>query len=265
MRPMFKAVLGFGALALAGGNLAHAGFTPINPPPIGEDTHQAIFNEVYGGDFVPSGLNFTNGNITAIRVEDYADEGPNPLMPMNVVTAFGLDDQLWLAGYQFASAEAKFAAFGQNFGYFEGTDSTTYVKLFDQTGYAFDVGGEADLTALSGKLLRWARGGEDRVVSSRMSDNADGQDHMVTYFIQEGGSPNGEILTGATLPETVKWLIFFEDKFEGEYKYDFDFNDLVVEITATRITGNIPEPTSLAGLMGGALLGLRCRRSRRIA
>jgi hypothetical protein len=244
---------------------ALAGFTPINPPPVNEATHQQIFSAVYGGNFVPTGLlnlDYSNGTVTATRVHDFPDPSVGlRFEPLSLINTYGSDDQLWLADFQFASAEAKFAVFEQNFGYFEGEDGMTYHKLFDQSGLIYNVSGEANLAEVSGKLIRWARGGEDRVVSSRPSDNEDGMDHMVTYLITGLDEPmviDGQQVRGQQ-NSLIRWLVFFEDKFQGEEKFDFDFNDLVVEITALPV---IPEPSTLALAALGSVFGLRRRHPR---
>ena len=254
------------AMALGGAQVL-AGFTPINSPPLGEDTHQAIFSAVYGGSFVQNGLDYSNGAITAYRVEDFTDANFDlsdiqSLVPENAQGVLNADDQLWQADFQLASAEAKFAAFQQRFGYYDGLADTTYHELFEQTGYAYDVAGSADITALAGKTIRWARGGEDRIVSSRPMDNADLQDHMVTYLIvdQNQNPPEQTPTVGrGASPRTLTWLLFWEDKFLGEQLADFDFNDLVVEITAAE-SEIVPEPASGAFLLAGLLLARQRRR-----
>jgi hypothetical protein len=244
---------------------ARAGFTPINPPPFGEDTHQEILTAIYGGEFVstgPLGLDFTNGAISATRIEDFFEPTGNGHEPLSLINDYGTDDQIWEADFQFASAQAKFAVFQQNFGYFLGLDDDTYHKLFDQTGLIYDVDGESSLAEVSGQTIRWGRGGEDRVVSSRMSDNEDGKDHMVTYLITGVNQPvmvDGQQVRGTPNNDLIRWLVFFEDKFQGEFKFDFDFNDLVVEITALP-KDVIPEPGSMALLGIGAMAFLRRTR-----
>jgi hypothetical protein len=242
---------------------ARAGFTPINPPPFGEDTHQEIFSAVYGGNFVPTGalnLDFTNGTITATRVEDFVDPtlSLSRFEPLSLINSYGSDDQIWQADFQFASAEAKFAVFQQKFGYFLGLDGNEYHNLFDQTGLIYNVQGESSLAEVSGQVIRWARAGEDRIVSSRPSDNADGMDHMVTYQITGVDQPviiDGQQVRGQQ-NNLIRWLVFFEDKFQGEQLFDFDYNDLVVEITATT---PIPEPGIAMPLVLAGLLGRRRR------
>ena len=228
---------------------ARASFTPINSPFFtNEDGVQKILNATYGGTFTPSGLNFSNGTITAVRVEDIVST-PGIVTPPNGSP----DDQLWQANFQLSSAEAIFGSFNQQFGYYLGASGGSYVNLFNVVGvpntpgWGYDVTGGADLSSLSGKLLRWARAGQSRIVSSLIADNTDGKDHMVTYNIQ--GLNNGK----------VTWLLMFEDKFTGEAYADFDYNDLVVQITALPQVP-IPEPVAIAPLILCGALGLRRKR-----
>lgn len=234
---------------------ARAAFTPYNPPPSGEDSRVQILNNIYGATFTASGLDFTsNHGVNAIRVQDIFDTGtllPDP-HTLAQSEAVGNDDQVWTANFRLASAEAKFASYGQEFGYFDGTSSTTYHKLFNETGsgYAVDEVGTTDLSFLSNHTLRWARGGQSRVFSSRNSDNSDGLDHMITYRIE--GLDDGKLT----------WLLFWEDLLPGEGP-DYDYNDMVIQITAVpTVQGLIPEPATL-GLLMPALLLVGRRQARR--
>jgi len=263
-RTLFACAAAAAALVFAGAPTARAAFTTVNPP-VGEETHAEILSHIYGGTFHATGVgnhDYTNGSITAERVEDSTVSTTNLSTGVsNIVVGNPTpDDQLWLADYKLASAKAKYAVYNQEFGYYDGAAGGTYTKLFDQTGWGYNVNGDADLSRLSGHLLRWARGGESRVVSSQQIDNADAMDHMVTYHIV-ANSPT-QALAGTTLkvpPASVEtWLLFWEDKFKNEALADFDFNDLVVEVQASAI----PEPTSLASLAAIGLMGMGMSRKR---
>lgn len=207
---------------------AKAGFTEVH-------THsRAIFKHAYGGPFRRDGLNFSNGEITATRVDDAGD-------------------QIWQQSDAIVSARAvaAFSRMHQTFGYFNGTGGGTLNPLFTVTGRNFHVAGETGALPMIGKY-RLGREGEGRVFSSSPTDNKDGRDHMVTYAIT--GIPNQ--------PSNVQtWMLFWEDK--PARTSDFNFNDLVVELkTDPPLSVNAPPPplaiplppAGLSGLTG--LLGL---------
>ncbi len=256
MRSSFAPSVVFAAL-VAATTPVFAAFTPVNPPPYGDDTHREVLSVVYGGNFqpVPGTLDLSNGSLVAVRIDDYQQSvptGPEQIAPTNLVGGpMGSDDQFWQADFRLASAEAIFGVYRQEFGYFDGISGGNYVKLFDQTGYGYNVDGSADLSSLSGHVLRWARGGENRVLSSLPSDNADGLDHMVTYRID--GLADARNLGMST------WVLMWEDKYPWEQNADFDYEDMVVQIKAMPI----PEPTMAGLLLAGALLGISTFRGKR--
>lgn len=230
-----------------------AGYTQINPP-TGEDNHPMIFSFIYGGKFTASGYDYTNGTITAHRVDDYVSINNAPAAPGALVGDPGTTDQTWSANYTYSAVDAKFAVNSQNFGYIN--SSNQYTKVFDQTGWGYQVGENmtGSLAAASGQTIRFARDSNDDhfLMSSLPSDNVDGKDHMVTYEII-----NNSVSSAAAPIRT--WMLFFEDAPVGAQVADFDFNDLVVEVQAYANTA-VPEPTTL-GLAGLGLLAMRRRRA----
>jgi MYXO-CTERM domain-containing protein len=233
-------IAGLAGLVLAAGN-ASAGFTAVNAPStMGEMSHEQILEGIYGGNFSPAGVNYTNGAVTATRIDDFGVGGMLNLAMGGPGTA---DDSVWNDGVAAAAAEARFAGFEQNFGYFNGASGGAFTQLFATSGSGFAVSGSG-LVDFTGGTWRWGRTGGPNVHSGLASENADGVDHMVTYRITGLG--------GATT-----WLVFFEDKNMGDEEADFDYNDLVVEIVA------VPTPMAagmgLAGLAGVA--GVRRRRT----
>ena len=230
---------------------AFGGFTPIGPPHPGEDSHAQILSSIYGGNFTPAGsVDFSNGLLLAKRVDDFFfGEAGDPLDMGGPTGGEDDTDQTWRAPFTNAIAEARFAAFEQSFGYFLGSSGGTFQELFDVEGEGYDVTGQAPLPVIANQLLRWGRNGDNGLFSSRIADNTDNQDHMVTYQILDavptagGGDPR------------IRWVVFWEDIRSGEPFEDWDFNDLVVEITA------IPEPASFASFGLLALLGMRRRRA----
>jgi hypothetical protein len=250
MRLVFAIALACAVATTVFSSSALASFTTINAPYFAnEEARNQIFSTVYGGTFTPTApgsLDYSNGTLTAVRVEDI-NSAPGALPLSDPYGNGSPDDQLWQADFKLASAKAIFGAYNQEFGYIDGASGGSYVKLFDASGWAYGVTGGADISSLSGHTLRWARGGESRVFSSKNSDNPDGLDHMVTYSIRGLG---GNQLT---------WLVMWEDKLPGEPYADFDYNDLVVQITATAV----PEPAAVSAMLGlGALTTLRRRRTK---
>ena len=229
-------------------------------------THAQILSHVYGGTFTPSlgrAFDLTNGTIVAERIEDRVNpsirEGGGEGRPINMAGdgfAEGTGgpeptDQLWNANFTGATAEAKFALYPQDFGFFDGATGGSYRKLFDLQGSGFNVTGVANLAPAAGHLIRWGRSGEARTFSSREADNSDAYDHLITYEIHNvppQGVPGGG--------STTRWLIFWEDAFLNEPS-DLDYNDLVVEIRATAV----PEPAMGALALLG-LFGALARRGR---
>lgn len=230
-------------LAAAGPALANS-YTPVLPPPGAELSHLEIFDLVYGGaPFVQTDENFSNGTIDALRVFDanFANE------TIHIVTGDENDiDQIWTDGVAIVSAEAKFAALGQSFGWNAGGSSSDgdgataipgdYVELLTDA----DIGGPAMEVMITGDFLWGVNPSSGDTWWSRQSQNGVGEkDHLVTYKI------NG--LPAADPAETV-WLLFWEDLPPSG---DDDFNDFVVQITAT-----VPEPSTGLLLLGGLLLAL---------
>jgi hypothetical protein len=245
----------FGTLSTAlvcvlSASTAFGGFTTIRPPHPGEDSHAQIFSEIYGGTFVPVGsVDFSNGLLFAKRIDDFfVGEAGDPLDMGGPTGGEDDTDQTWRAQFTNAIAEARFAAFEQSFGYYLGATGGSFQELFDVEGEGYDVTGQAPLPLIANQLLRWGRNGDNGLFSSRIADNTDNEDHMVTYQIIPSVPSAGE-------DPRVRWVVFWEDIRRGEPFEDFDFNDLVVEITA------IPEPASLASLGLVALLGMRRRRA----
>jgi len=218
-------------------------YTTIQPPGGGELSHLEILDLIYDSGFVvtgPSLLDFTNGPITATRVWD-TDDGDETL---HVYQGDANDvDRIWTDGTIRVSAQVKYAGHDQSFGWNQGGLGTSYQELLTEV----DLGGPAVAIDITGDFL-WGsqpqNGGAPEQWWSEQTLNNDGEDHLVTYFIQ--GLPD---LEGVTV-----WLQFWEDL---PSLGDADFNDFVIEVQA------VPEPGTLV-LAGLALAGFaahrRCRR-----
>jgi hypothetical protein len=251
----FGAAAAVGVLAIAvAAPAARASFTAISAPTtVGEDTHEKILENIYGGNFVKSGVNYSNGTVNVLRIDDsMTNNGVLGMVDGGPGTA---SDQIWHDGFTDAFAKVRYAKDNQAFGYWEGTSGGTYQKLFDVSGTGYAVSGGTLLADMRGKSWRWGR---SRYTNGQMSslptENVDDADHMVTYQVQ--GLPNSR---GQTV-----WLLFWEDRNLGDTPNtgfsDRDINDLVVEL---RASGVVPEPATI-GLAGVALGAVALRRRRRI-
>jgi len=220
------AALGLSVLAASN---AQAGFTTINPPNYGkggEATQAEILSNSYGGSFTSNGLNFTNGTLTATRIDDN-------------------NDQFFSGDLTSSKALATFADFKQGFGYGPTASPTT---LFNVGGDEFSVTGSTGAVDLPAKysFVRTPGTGANSgtVVSSTDLANKDGKDHLVTY-----------LLTGAGITEKT-YVLFWEDKLASK-RSDFDFNDLAVEVKGVNAVV-VPLPAAawsgLVTLAGGALV-----------
>ena len=232
---------------------ARANLTTVHAPYSGEASQAQILSHVYGGTFGPAGFSepsYTNGPVTATRVDDFlAGGGPGTDLHLVLPAPGGsTTDQLWVDGIAIASAEAKFAAYSQKFGY---KDVGSYVNLFDVTGSQYAVSGDASHQFSMGVPWNWARSGQGGNFYSQQSANQDKSDHMVTYQISG--------LAGLDPGETV-WMLFWED-LPGSFtsgSSDRDFNDLAVEVRATPVP--LPGADILAMIGFAGLSVLRYRR-----
>lgn len=149
-------------------------------------------------------------------------------------------DQVWSGGIKSARALARFADQLQAFGVKVGGTTT---KLFDVTGSAYAVAGSSAAMDLPGSY-EFVRLGEGKKFSSVDAKNSDGMDHMVTYMVSGDGIKN------------KTYVLFWEDLAKNQKNADFDFEDMVVEVTKTAV---IPLPAAawsgLATLAMGGLFG----------
>ncbi len=238
---------------LAAAPSSRAAFTTILPPPHGEDSHERIFETLYGSDFSRHGVNYLNTSaaISAMRIDDSL---PTPGVLGLVDGAPGqAADAVWHDGFVTAAARARFAGLSQSFGYYDGASGGSYVNLFNVTGSGYAVTGEASLIDMRGLTFRWVRGGGGTGPHSSLpSDNADGLDHLATYRVN--GLADGPLVT--------TFLLFWEDRnrLVNQIQSDRDLNDLVIEIKAVgSLTNNVPEPAGLA-MIALVLFGISQRR-----
>jgi hypothetical protein len=232
------AFIGLTTLAAAD---AHAGFTHVNAPVHSTELgHAQILGQAYGGTFNASGVNYGNGTLTAQRLSDTAGPG---------------SDECWGEAFVSARAIARFAGSEQSFGYVDGASGAgTFQNLFTVTGWGTSVGGNTFELDLCSNPVRFARGngntdGGDQMFSSLAADNVLGADQMVAYQLLGGSGP-------------ARYVLFFEDV-GANLDSDWDFNDLVVEVTVRPGANAVPLPpaagSGLAALIAGGLVTGRRR------
>lgn len=234
--------LAFAGVAAVATADAEAGFTPVNAPPDAELSHASVLSYTYGGSFTAAGLSFTNGSITATRLEDF---GASP----------SLLDQCWKGDLIGARAIGRWAGYEQKLGVIAGESGAgSFQELLTVSGNGINVTGSASATSLSAAGYRFARGGGGELMTSLAADNRGAVDQMVSYRL------DGLDGIGTT------YLLCFEDLGPGTNS-DWDYNDLVVEVT----TGNpavvgVPLPpavwSGLTVLLTGGLWGARARLRR---
>jgi hypothetical protein len=212
--PFLIAMCVVGALAVG---TASADFTPTGSS--GETNFLDIFNHIYGSGFTGTafaGLSYTNGTITATRIDDVGVGSP---LNLSTGHAGSANDQIWQDGVVSASAEARFAGDRQRFGYDPGANGG-YVDLFRVQGQGFGATGGINNFSFGGQFAFARDGNGDGPHYSKNSLNRDGADHMITYEITGLGSKT--------------WLLFWEDTdfSQGGQRggSDGDYNDLVVEV-----------------------------------
>ncbi|PID81048.1 hypothetical protein CSB20_04225 [bacterium DOLZORAL124_64_63] len=159
-----------------------------------------------------------------------------------------------------AIAQAKYAGFGETFGYWAGGTFHDLFSIAPGSGNNFDNGIGLNPTVLDGTIdeaivgsgpfeLGLDPSGTNMVWSSdpTKNDKRKGQflDHMVTYRIV-GGANN----------EIGNYVVAWEDL---PILGDHDYNDVVIELSGVRPT---PEPGTVI-LMGLGLLGLGILQLRR--
>jgi hypothetical protein len=212
------------AFAAFGATSAHAGLTTVTAPHNAELGIEQILENTYGGNFSASGNDFSNGTISATRIDDTLDEE-------------------WSAGTYDINTVAKFSGYTQTLGVMSHSDNTIH-NLFSSTGFGLSGTGSLN-NVVMGDTFCFTRDGDSGLQMSEINENSDGRDHMISFKI------NG-------LGNDPTYLLFFEDlnltgSTWGNRSYA-DYNDLVVQVN--RVTGSNPAAAPLppAVLTGGLLL-----------
>lgn len=282
MKPLTRAYalcVAAAALAVAAGP-ASGGLTLVT----NDASLKTILYNQYGGGVggisgtINSVFSYTNG-VTLTRVQDFS--GPTNLaagtavLPVPIAGELDVaapyagtqDDQTWLGGvdvtvfarYRSANHDQKFGYSTGAAGWPVGTSFTQIVALNNGVNSPPGAVGPITLPA----ALRWVRSDTDAVSlirpgagwehSSLNADNVDGRDHMITFYISD---PHGAVLpTGIT----GGWLLAFEDLNSTDPNPDYDYNDLVAQVTSDE--ARLPEPATLS-ILGVGVLAVLGRRAR---
>jgi hypothetical protein len=236
LHPLFESAVAAGVLLLAATVAQANSYSIVQPPTGGEATQLEIIEQIYGGTFIQSGVDFSNGVVTLMRVWDQHDIS-NTIDLLLGDPATGAD-QVWTDGIANVTAQAKYAALGQSFGWnTSGTTGAGYVELLTEA----DIGGASVQINVTGDMLWGVNPSSGDFFWSKDSENGDGFDHLITYKV-----------LGLGVADTV-WLQFWEDL--PVVTSDFDYNDFVIEIRA------IPEPSTVLLVAAGMVaIGIRARR-----
>jgi hypothetical protein len=227
------------AIAAATASSAFATFTQVCPPPAGEKSHKQILEQLIGGTFTASGVDYSNGSVVARRVTDYGTSGQLSLLG----SATSNDDQTFSGGPISARAKVAFAAHDSTFGWINDVSGQSHA--FQPLLNTHDLTTEVTFTGSNSFRFALNNNTQNALFTSRTADNAaadfgNAKDHMVTYK-----------LSGPGIAANT-WLLFWED-LRG--LGDCDYNDAVIKITV------VPAPSATAlATLGGLLVAKRRRR-----
>ena len=157
--------LSLGAVALLAVSNVHAGITLVAPTPHAtEASTEQILSHQYGGSFSALGNGFTNGSITATRIDD-------------------LNDVAWKGDLMTLNAVASFSRSQQSVGLLLGKSGGDYEHLFSVNQFGY-LPAAATTVDTSGEFFRFVldNSGTNLRSSSLNTENAFG-DQLVTYRI----------------------------------------------------------------------------------
>lgn len=206
------------AIGLLTASSAQAGLTLVAPTPHATEASTAqILSHQYGGSFNTAGSGFSNGTITATRIDD-------------------LNDVAWVGDLLTLNTVASFSRSEQSVGLSLGKSGGSYQSLFTVSDFGYLPSNPLAIDT-SGQFFRFVldNAGTSLRSSSLDTENPFG-DQLITYRIDglEGGRP--------------KYLLFWEDAPIGNS--DRDYNDLVVEASFAGNGGPTAVPLPPAALAG---------------
>lgn len=225
---MSRRACGFAVVlsALSGSALADD-YTVIHAPPAAEHTHAEILASVLGGTFNTSGLNYSNGSVSAIRNRD--------------IGGIQSTDQVWKQGSYRARLVAN-EEYGRvaAFGYLDRAHNNhddVFISVFPTDS----VGTRALVTP--DHQFRWAIQKTNGEVYTSLNSDQSGRDMMVSYTLLN------------SLGQSIGSMLFFEDHRLSSNK---DYNDIAVLLSLAPT----PQAASLGllGLGGMSVLAGRRRR-----
>jgi hypothetical protein len=234
------------AVCLGIANTANAGFTTVTPTAASDIYSKPnILDHIYSGNFTleGDGVDYSNGSLTAVRVSDFLPSSSTTDSPGPNAT-----DQLWQSAGDVQSAvEVYSTTYSKttSFGYIP--TGGTYQTLFGISGTGYTPSGSGSFTP-GAETFSFAAQNQSGLLSTLPSQNKDGADHFVTYEVDGLGG------------NAKTWLLFLDDYGGSGSNPDFDFDDLVFQVTTTPTTStSVPEPASISLIAGGLALGLLLR------
>lgn len=186
----------------------YAGFTKVAGPLTQQPTQSEILSQLYGGTFAGDGESYSNGSVTAERVEDFEA---------------AKTDQTWKAGKYIVRSVAKFTSEESRF--YASNPPNPQVIATDY-GYA----SSSPVTITTPDDFYFTARNYYGTSSTDVSMNSDNADHFITYQIQNDGAP--------------KFVLFWEDLPQSrtvrtsEASWS-DFNDLVLEVQSAAPNGAV--------------------------
>lgn len=250
-------VLSMSGLVAGAAFAGPADYTVVNDIASGNQTHDKILAAMYGGTFVSQSIingatnmkdgasqnstvgAYGNGAITATRIMDRGGDGLFSLVLGNNND----DDQSWSDGVVQLQVTAKFADDNHSFGWIN--------KLNGSKTEIAQTSDNSTKTVNLSKDFKWFLDSPStgNNLTSVESDNGGTGPFKNSFFDQMVSYE----ITG--IDGIKRYVLFWEDRVNGQAYNDYDYNDAVIEIVV------VPLPSAaIAGGLG--LLGVAAIRRR---